>query len=514
MKPKTIFIIIFVLCGCASVIVGSLYAAGVIGGKKKSSPSSSSGTPAGAPSPSKTPARTPSPRTPGAYSGPSYASASSSTSTSDNNTPQTFVMGQWDSTGCTFPDSRAKKKDFGSKQGYCKNWCKGREADPCCSGLGETSDPPLNPASFLQGLCRDTCGNGGTLGSNGICNCPGGTILDQTTWACKLCETNGPPAADGSKPCCFGYNVDPASGNCRAGTPAEWARAAPITGCDQVASIGYGTDKSRFCRDHPYDPCCPQTPTTSAPVNCAVSDWSDWTACSVSCGDGLQQRTRMVTTYPANGGQACPSTIENRTCHPQDCANYIGVPIPGCNPTDSVNYSSKTEYCRDHPTDTCCPPSTCPPGKYLHDGSCTPCGYNAYKSTSGTDLAECLSCPEGTASWNAVATDASACKKNCEGSWGPCQGTCGTGQMTYTVKNPGDPGGRACEAQNGQTGYCQLPNECENRLQLLSTSAAQGSATICPLGSDGQCNHDDDCPNFRNGSMCKDNGFGLKCCTV
>ena len=520
-KGQTIIIAIVVLCVCASVIVGALYAAGVIGGSPSSGGSKSqspaqapspSRTPAQAPSPSRTPARAPSPRTPGAYSGPSYASAPSPTPAPEDNPPQTFVQGQWDSTGCTFPDSRAKKSGFGSKQGYCKNWCKDREADPCCAGLGETSDPPINPASFLQGLCRDTCGNGGTLGSNGICNCPIGTFLDQTTMTCKTCEMNGPPAADGSKPCCFGYNVDPASGNCRAGTSAEWARASPIPGCDQVGSVGYGADKARYCRTYPYDPCCPQTPVTSAPVNCAVSDWSDWSACSVSCGDGLQSRSRTVTTYPVNGGQACPATWENRTCHPQDCAMYAGVPIPGCNPTVSVTYNSKTEYCRDHPTDACCPPTTCAPGNYLHDGSCTPCGYNSYKSTSGTDLAECLSCPAGTVSWNVTGTDASTCKKNCVGSWGPCQGTCGTGQQTYTVTDPGT-GGLPCDTQNGATSYCQLPNECDNRRQLLSTAAAQGSATICPLESDGQCNHDDDCPNFNNGSMCRDNGFGLKCCT-
>ena len=51
-----------VLLVCAGIIVGALGIAGVF--NKKSPPSSSSGTPSGAPSP----------RTPSAYSGPSYAS--------------------------------------------------------------------------------------------------------------------------------------------------------------------------------------------------------------------------------------------------------------------------------------------------------------------------------------------------------------------------------------------------------------------------------------------------------
>jgi len=157
---------------------------------------------------------------------------------------------------------------------------------------------------------------------------------------------------------------------------------------------------------------------------------------------------------------------------------------------------------------------SCPPGQWLQGDHCTTCGYNTYKSTSGTDISECIACPPGTTNFHTDgATSSSACLSDCVGSWGPCQGTCGTGQMTYTVTSPGGPGARACEAQNGQVGYCQLPNECSSRQELLSQPAAQGSKDTCPLASDGPCNHDDDCPNFNNGSMCQDNGFGLKCCT-
>ena len=213
------------------------------------------------------------------------------------------------------------------------------------------------------------------------------------------------------------------------------------------------------------------------------------------------------------GNVACPSF--GASCSPAPSPGTpsgspgpSGTPAPAPSPITPPSPSTPQPSSSSPGT-----PSTCAPGNYLHDGSCTPCGYNAYKSTSGTDLAECLSCPAGTVSWNVTGTDASTCKKNCVGSWGPCQGTCGTGQQTYTVTDPGEPGGMACPVANGQTGYCQLPNACDNQRQLLSTAAAQGSATTCPLSSDGQCNHNDDCPNFNNGSTCADNGFGLKCCT-
>jgi len=77
MKSDTIIIIIIVLCGCASVIVGSLYAAGVIGGSPAPSPKApgpSPGPKPKTPGPSPSPARTPGPS---AYVGPSYAPAPS-----------------------------------------------------------------------------------------------------------------------------------------------------------------------------------------------------------------------------------------------------------------------------------------------------------------------------------------------------------------------------------------------------------------------------------------------------
>merc|ERR1719265_2763055 len=52
-----------------------------------------------------------------------------------------------------------------------------------------------------------------------------------------------------------------------------------------------------------------------APVDCAVSEWSAWGACSVSCGGGTQARARTVTTQSANGGAACPGLAESRSCN-------------------------------------------------------------------------------------------------------------------------------------------------------------------------------------------------------
>jgi hypothetical protein len=59
--------------------------------------------------------------------------------------------------------------------------------------------------------------------------------------------------------------------------------------------------------------------TQACPVNCQVSAWSAWSACSASCGGGLLTRTRTIIQQPANGGTACPALQEQQSCNTQVC---------------------------------------------------------------------------------------------------------------------------------------------------------------------------------------------------
>lgn len=55
------------------------------------------------------------------------------------------------------------------------------------------------------------------------------------------------------------------------------------------------------------------------PQDCVVSEFSPWTACSKTCGTGLQNRVRAVLAPPLFGGSSCPNLTEFQTCLPGAC---------------------------------------------------------------------------------------------------------------------------------------------------------------------------------------------------
>jgi hypothetical protein len=60
------------------------------------------------------------------------------------------------------------------------------------------------------------------------------------------------------------------------------------------------------------------------PIMCEVADWSDWTPCSVECGEsGWRERSRGITTDPLHGGTPCPELYANVT----ECPGLVGCPV-------------------------------------------------------------------------------------------------------------------------------------------------------------------------------------------
>ena len=75
---------------------------------------------------------------------------------------------------------------------------------------------------------------------------------------------------------------------------------------------GTGIDCSTIVRQEQpcnEDPC---------PVDCSVSEWGDWSTCSEVCGGGTKYRAREIIAEAANDGLDCPPTYET-----SDCSNVV-----------------------------------------------------------------------------------------------------------------------------------------------------------------------------------------------
>ncbi|MED6294069.1 Spondin-1, partial [Characodon lateralis] len=60
------------------------------------------------------------------------------------------------------------------------------------------------------------------------------------------------------------------------------------------------------------------------PMDCMVSEWSEWSECNKSCGKGHTIRTRMIKLEPQFGGSSCPETIQRKKCKIRKCRTKGG----------------------------------------------------------------------------------------------------------------------------------------------------------------------------------------------
>ncbi|KAK2908097.1 hemicentin-1 isoform X2 [Channa argus] len=219
----------------------------------------------------------------------------------------------------------------------------------------------------------------------------------------------------------------------------KWGSWLPWSPCSETC--GKGTQsRVRLCNDPPpaFDgPQCEGTDTQtqvckdrSCPVDGKWSSWVSWGACSVSCGGGTRQRTRLCASpAPQNGGRQC----EGNDVHIDFC-NSEPCPISGnWGPWSSWGSCSKT----------------CNGGQMRRYRTCdNPRPANGGRACAGADtqIQRCstANCPVN-GNWGSWQP------------WGECSASCGGGERTRVrLCNTPSPsnGGRPCPGDSSQLSRC------------------------------------------------------------
>jgi len=86
---------------------------------------------------------------------------------------------------------------------------------------------------------------------------------------------------------------------------------------------------------------CGTKPPAPVAVNCKVHDWDKWGDCSVTCGPGEQTRSRSIKQHAENGGEACESFLEEIA----SCENATCPDVEECVWADWSDYSACTCSC-------------------------------------------------------------------------------------------------------------------------------------------------------------------------
>ncbi|WAR26346.1 LOW QUALITY PROTEIN: HMCN1-like protein [Mya arenaria] len=229
------------------------------------------------------------------------------------------------------------------------------------------------------------------------------------------------------------------------------------------------------------------------PVDGAWNSWMEWGACSTTCQTGFRIRSR-VCDKPANafGGKPCPGSFnDNITCFERECPVDGGMSDWSEWSTCSHSCGTGTQtrnrtctnptplyggaYCmEDNNEDQLCLVVNCPINGYWSDwaawGACdVTCGNGTMTRSRSCDNPQ----PEfGGEDCVGNATDVTECPDTCcpvDGNWAlwypwsPCQGDCSKGTRSR-FRNCNNPlpscGGNQCDGKYRQTDDICLPIGC------------------------------------------------------
>ncbi|CAF1679281.1 unnamed protein product [Rotaria magnacalcarata] len=249
-------------------------------------------------------------------------------------------------------------------------------------------------------------------------------------------------------------------------------------------------------------------------VNGNWSGWSNWSPCSVSCGNGTQYQTRACnTTTPSQGGSLC----RGDALQTQTCTTNLSCPVNGnwtewggyspCSTTCGTGIRSRIRYCNNTnnfnqlcigpalETILCNQNSTCPVAGVW--GTWT--GWSICSGSCGTGLqVRTRNCTvaAGGQQCSGSGLEAQQCNTNIscpvDGGWGPwtnwtacSSGTCAAGssyQFRTCDNPPPSNGGQMCTGDATQTVICVGVSICPIDGGWSSWSPWTGCSSTCVGG--------------------------------
>ncbi|NXF26999.1 AGRB2 protein, partial [Rhodinocichla rosea] len=253
----------------------------------------------------------------------------------------------------------------------------------------------------------------------------------------------------------------------------------------------------------------------------AAEEWSQWSVCSLTCGQGSQVRTRSCVSSPY--GTLCSGLLrETRTCN-----NTATCPAPGaweewspwslCSVTCGRGARTRTRRCAAprHPGKACegpqlqakpCNIQTCPvEGQWLEWGAWSRCSVTCANGTQQRTRRCSVSAPQGWAECRGAHADARECSNpTCptDSKWGPwnhwslCSKTCDTGwQRRFRMCEGTGMQGYPCEGTGEEVKTCNekkcpaYHEMCKDEYVMLMTWKKTAAGEIiynkCPPNATG-----------------------------
>ncbi|XP_057304151.1 uncharacterized protein LOC130641387 isoform X2 [Hydractinia symbiolongicarpus] len=162
--------------------------------------------------------------------------------------------------------------------------------------------------------CSKTCGLGDTTRAR-VCECPpvnGGNPCQGPSEECKECNVSG-CVVDGKYSLWTSWTAcDRTCGNGTRSRSRSCSHPAPAFGGMSCIQQNLGeSEETMFCK------------LQNCPVDGGWSSWSQWSDCSLPCGEGRSKRDRKCSNpAPLDGGANCDGVwIEERLCKMNECCD-------------------------------------------------------------------------------------------------------------------------------------------------------------------------------------------------